>query len=247
MELPHVDFLPYPCEACRETFCSKHRTPEAHACPGLETKTLGSSSSMKQEQPLRQPCQLTTCKERVLTLSRCPKCHQSFCLSHRHPEEHQCPNMVSSSLSSSTTVSSFTKPIRTFQPKKSSSKVELMRLKMNAKGDNRIPQESRVYARIIIPSRPQIKELQVYFPQSWPLGKWVDSLASTQRLPGTDQLGEGKRWGLILGDQGFPHRAKRFKAASPGRLVPPEEEEEEEDRVEESPCLKKDALGGVQA
>lgn len=58
-----------------------------------------------------------------------------------------------------------------------------------------------MYARIIIPSRPQIKELQVYFPQSWPLGKWVDSLASTQRLPGTDQLGEGKRWGLILGDQ----------------------------------------------
>ena len=34
-----IDFLPYVCNYCRKSFCSKHRLPERHNCEELHTKT----------------------------------------------------------------------------------------------------------------------------------------------------------------------------------------------------------------
>ena len=33
-----LDFLPFTCEFCKLTYCSQHRNPDTHQCPGKQDK-----------------------------------------------------------------------------------------------------------------------------------------------------------------------------------------------------------------
>lgn len=43
-----LDFLPYVCEQCGQTFCGQHRLPESHHCKKTVTQTTKTIPSSKQ-------------------------------------------------------------------------------------------------------------------------------------------------------------------------------------------------------
>ncbi|MCD4843029.1 MAG: rhomboid family intramembrane serine protease [Methanosarcinales archaeon] len=55
------EILPYKCKFCGSTFCSEHRLPEHHYCPGLDRlKTLTRDSQQIIYQPVQEPVNRST-------------------------------------------------------------------------------------------------------------------------------------------------------------------------------------------
>ncbi|KAJ1986048.1 AN1-type zinc finger protein 1 [Dimargaris cristalligena] len=106
MELPQVghncalakcgqlDFLPFVCQLCHQTFCLTHRLPLSHQCPSAtespDTLTSGSGPNQPRLESLKIPCANSHCRTRSITIAVCPRCRQGYCFEHRHPDEHQC-------------------------------------------------------------------------------------------------------------------------------------------------------------
>jgi hypothetical protein len=49
---PALDFLPFDCPGCQQSFCQAHRTPQEHECPSLEAQARSLPSKPKAPVPL---------------------------------------------------------------------------------------------------------------------------------------------------------------------------------------------------
>jgi len=112
-----LDFLPFPCEYCKEVFCGDHRVPKQHRCaevidkdsrlpqcPLCEKFIVKSEDDNSQvEQHIRSGCKdlvvtkrtkhrcsTSGCKQTILIPFQCDNCLSSFCVRHRHPSDHKC-------------------------------------------------------------------------------------------------------------------------------------------------------------
>ena len=112
-----LDFLPFSCEGCHETFCLDHRSFQAHSCRNTPDSRalecplchnvvpLGTSQNANQavskhidegcknieaERRRQNRCQMKGCRKFELMPIGCNHCRKQFCISHRQTETHQC-------------------------------------------------------------------------------------------------------------------------------------------------------------
>ncbi|KAM9305495.1 AN1-type zinc finger protein 2A [Gastrophryne carolinensis] len=114
-----LDFLPLKCDACEDLFCKDHITYDQHKCAAAYKKDVqvpvcplcGTPVPVKKgEQPdiavgqhidrncstrrtqkiFTNRCFKPGCKKKELMKIECDRCCHNFCLSHRHPQDHDC-------------------------------------------------------------------------------------------------------------------------------------------------------------
>ncbi|KAG6812559.1 hypothetical protein H0H92_002211 [Tricholoma furcatifolium] len=101
-----IDFLPFKCQHCEESFCQEHFKVAAHGCskydeskynrvapdcPFCNTPVAvrpGQDPNDRMEDHITKECSVMTGKSgRARTM---PKCRNQFCPSHRFPADHNC-------------------------------------------------------------------------------------------------------------------------------------------------------------
>jgi len=93
-----LDFLPIKCDACKSKFCNDHFLHDAHSCPIKHTKDGGTISGREKALgTTKNRCSVNKCKLTEFIEVVCGRCHQNYCLKHRHPSDHQCQETTVSS------------------------------------------------------------------------------------------------------------------------------------------------------
>jgi len=114
-----LDFLPMKCDACSEIFCKDHLQYDDHNCSSSYKKNIqvpvcplcnqpipvsrGSVPDMvvsdhienncqvrRKEKVFSNRCNKPKCKKKELVPCICDICKLNFCLTHRHPADHDC-------------------------------------------------------------------------------------------------------------------------------------------------------------
>jgi len=114
-----LDFLPMKCDACSLIFCKDHLQYDTHTCAGLYKKNIqvpvcplcnqpipvsrGSVPDLavsehiennckvrSKEKVFSNKCNKSKCKKKELVPCICDSCKLNFCLTHRHPADHDC-------------------------------------------------------------------------------------------------------------------------------------------------------------
>ncbi|KAK0672529.1 putative AN1-type zinc finger protein [Cercophora samala] len=102
-----LDFLPFKCQSCSQTYCSDHRTEDGHDCPqkgawatsrrlAEQSKaSLGAHKQVRDRDVLyAKPCAEGACKTTIGTSLvpgvHCTACRRDYCLKHRLEEDHDC-------------------------------------------------------------------------------------------------------------------------------------------------------------
>lgn len=114
-----LDFLPFVCSACKRTFCSDHRTFQAHNCPEVKNVIIpecpicgqfisverGDDPNVKIDQHIEKgcpteaiarsqnKCSYRRCKNTELVPFLCNLCNRNFCVTHRLSQDHQCTKL----------------------------------------------------------------------------------------------------------------------------------------------------------
>lgn len=103
MEFDHVggtcsrcgsyDFLPQPCDMCKQHFCPAHAAPEQHGC--CHDKAMPDSSAApappaRSAAPQCIECHRALPRHEALA---CAACGHLTCIAHRHAEAHQCAKL----------------------------------------------------------------------------------------------------------------------------------------------------------
>ena len=101
-----LDFLPFRCDSCKQTYCLDHRTESAHACPNpgawaAARRSQPSSTTQLSQKPTvitGTQCSDPQCKTLIHTHTsvgvQCPTCNRSYCLKHRLKEDHSCSTLT---------------------------------------------------------------------------------------------------------------------------------------------------------
>jgi len=195
MELPQIgnfcsicgslDFVPFVCPHCSKQLCGDHASMPNHSCTKLETTTLDSPLQKSKSEFFK----CTFCNISETVDIRCYECGFNFCLSHRFPESHECKilqfrNNLKAQKAKLKERQSEVQPkaIKDTLKKPKSAKNEalarklaLMKLKQQAKGDNKIASEERLYFNLKLPNQ---KIVQVFFNKRLQIGRIIDNLCT---------------------------------------------------------------------
>lgn len=120
-----LDFLPYPCDACKNIYCETHRGYAIHECregytrdrivpscpicnklvPSKPGQTVdqamnrhindGCASVNQKGRTYKNKCSHLKCKKRELVEMHCKTCRLNFCMSHRFEDDHNCAGRAS--------------------------------------------------------------------------------------------------------------------------------------------------------
>jgi len=114
-----LDYLPMKCDACNDLFCKDHLMYDDHVCKSKYKKDvqvpvcplcsapvpvargtvpdLAVSAHIDQacrqkvkEKVFTNKCNKHKCKKKELVKITCDSCKLNFCLTHRHPKDHDC-------------------------------------------------------------------------------------------------------------------------------------------------------------
>ncbi|XP_069587636.1 AN1-type zinc finger protein 1 isoform X3 [Ranitomeya imitator] len=205
-----LDFLPFVCDGCSRVFCLTHRSRDSHGCP----ETTGSSGGGQPEGSTQHPCTYTGCGGKELVEVLCPFCKKHFCLRHRHQPDHKCdqleapkPRMAATQQLVKEIVDSKkceppSKVRRGAKNAATAAKVALMKLKLQAQGDNFLPQPERVYFQVYLPKGGKDKSKAMFFCKKWSIGKVVDSAASIANLKNDNNKATAKKLRLCHAETG---------------------------------------------
>ncbi|KAF2356800.1 Zinc finger AN1-type [Trinorchestia longiramus] len=122
-----LDFLPFTCSLCKKIYCLQHHKVSAHDCTEARTvdvqvpvcplcdqavpaprgqppdiaisRHLDDNCKVKKKKIFTNKCCYTNCKKKEMMPIECRDCGLNFCLSHRHPNDHQCSKVRSKSSS----------------------------------------------------------------------------------------------------------------------------------------------------
>ena len=200
-ECNQLDFLPFCCDYCKQTFCKNHKDVSLHQCLAADAGNLA-VNNIGRINFVQFHCSFESCNRNESVDITCSKCQKKFCLIHRLEVDHNCyakpeaseskkiiqlqhvheliSNMPRSSVNNCNTpvlleVSDKNSPI--------ANKVNLMKLKMKATGNKSIPEKERVYLYVLLPKTSSTQEAQsLFFSQEWSVGKVIDSIANQFRL-----------------------------------------------------------------
>jgi len=224
-----LDFLPFQCSACCFVYCLDHRLPTSHNCPKWSSidkylpvcnicqnilevdesnqleiykKHLESKCKLHVAQPVNTKikCDFENCGVEELLATYCRKCHQNYCLKHRHPIDHKCSqvekekneadkkkqeikNLIEINFKKNAPAKTTTPAIKK-KGKKLNPKIELIKMKAKAKGDAGIPMKCRKYFRVYYPlnSKNESENLPLFFNESWSIGRILDKAADLGKI-----------------------------------------------------------------
>ncbi|KND00068.1 uncharacterized protein SPPG_04409 [Spizellomyces punctatus DAOM BR117] len=204
-----------------------HRHAEAHECKNWSEKKKDidpSCGSVQEASSQKIPCSFSSCTTAELWSATCPKCAKQFCLRHRHPPDHSCTaptqkdvkreekeqaykELIATLATSSENARQKALATENLAPKKKSKKlnptIELMKMKMHAKGEKPVPLESRVYFRIYFPLESKIENQAMFFHKDWTIGRLIDNIAAAVKIQNMNNTGpEDKKLNLFHGDTG---------------------------------------------
>lgn len=196
-ECKQLNFLPITCSHCHDVFCEQHYLTDYHKCTSFhdnvtETKTKFSS----------YVCTDELCKNTSLIEMHCIKCKKHYCLKHRH---HGC-----SEQSKEKKLKKWQVPKNQFAEAKAivdqeisnnlkksknvamANKIRLMRIKSSAVGPKNVPTNERCYFLAFSSTKTINKHLGpargIYVNMNWTMGKVIDSIASTLKMPNNNNL-----------------------------------------------------------
>ncbi|XP_076449454.1 AN1-type zinc finger protein 1-like [Babylonia areolata] len=221
-ELPHIgkhcyvescnqlDFLPFDCDGCGNTFCLQHKGKDDHQCD----KHLLQTASVDYKGPKGFSCSVKECSHRELTPVACEHCHLNFCLSHRHQQDHQCTELKTSAVPNEQTAQHVAnilagrqppaarKPLKSLKARQTAARVALMKLKGKAAGDKGIPDTERIYFTVALPLASKLPPRALFFSKRWTVGRVIDSIADSAGLHNPNNTGAAQKLRLFAGDSG---------------------------------------------
>jgi hypothetical protein len=197
-----LDFLPFICEFCKHTYCSKHRTLEQHDCSGkgkfgddhsrsaLPSTTLPKSSTLFPDRTAdrkKVDHQLTSSTPKPTNIVESQfqfrvgdagdKVRNAFTKFNKFLS-------VQKTTTKSKSIMGFTKRSASAKPNKG---VELALLRKQAKGDGKIPVNDRIYIWALYINANDDDDLRkinvdkercgVFVSKAWPVGRALDSIA----------------------------------------------------------------------
>jgi len=77
-----------------------------------------------------------------------------------------------------------------------------MKIKMKATGDVSIPQDERIYLRVLLPFSSKERELPMFFSKHWTVGKIIDKIAEAAKLRNGNNLNTDTKLRLFHGNTG---------------------------------------------
>jgi len=202
-----LDFLPFECSACKNMFCLDHRSFAAHHCGAVPDAIIpecplcgaiipvakGEDPNVKvdehitkgcKQEPQREKsnkCSMSRCKNHEVVPVICKQCSKNFCFAHRLPQDHSCEATVKESkkVKGGGYTLGGRAPPATNKNNPTAKKVALMKMKMNAKGDEKIAPEKRYYLEVVYGSGNGVNATPklMFFDPNWSVGKVLDSIA----------------------------------------------------------------------
>ncbi|CAG0882465.1 unnamed protein product [Darwinula stevensoni] len=157
----------------------------------------------------------------------CGRCTTRYCITHRNLEAHQCPlldppkehmpktkalieGIIQQQKSQSTQA-------RGHKSKSIAMKVALMKLKQQAEGPKDVPQDDRVYMRILLPNFLQTKESKpFFFSKHWPVTESNQMWIRIYHLAGKSAY----HVAVLAGTIGKDYTAAHFKYHDDPYLIP---------------------------
>ncbi|WAR13309.1 ZFAN1-like protein [Mya arenaria] len=139
------------------------------------------------------------------------KCQLSFCLSHRHAQDHQCSKLGTNKTDTniSKTAEHVNKILETKKaaPKKSkplnakasktAARVALMKMKMTAVGDGSCPEEERLYLKVLPPQGSNTQSQTMFFSKVWSVGRVIDNISDRLKLTNNNNVENAKKLRLF--------------------------------------------------
>ncbi|ESO90325.1 hypothetical protein LOTGIDRAFT_123476 [Lottia gigantea] len=208
-----LDFLPFDCDRCGLVFCKLHKATDNHQC----SQHLKVDSRPEYHGPKGISCFYSDCKNRELTPIPCIKCYNSYCLKHRHAQDHDCKVLqeetINKELDSKTTqhvkeILASKEPVVKKQFKKGSksaktaAKVALMKIKMTATGNKSIPDSEKIFLQIHLPQKSSTKSKNLFFSKKWSVGKIIDYTADISSLNNTNNTGDPLKLRIFNSEDG---------------------------------------------
>jgi len=119
-----LDYLPMKCDACSQLFCKDHLQYDDHSCSSKYKKNIqvpvcplcnnpvpvargtlpdiavsahieADCQTSSKHKVFTNRCNKTKCKKKELVPVICNSCKLNFCLTHRHPADHDCSKIKS--------------------------------------------------------------------------------------------------------------------------------------------------------
>jgi predicted nucleic acid binding AN1-type Zn finger protein len=177
------DFLPFKCQKCGLVFCQSHRFVD-HGC--------SDDPSTNDKEPLAElgklPCGLTSCGVVDILNSICPNCKLKFCLKHRHGPDHGCITVTKQS------PKVVKAKVEIKSKKQLTPAVQLMKLKMSAKGDKKLTELSKVYLLLIYNGQEFPLFYDKVFRLTSELAMWQNCRCTHERVQIFGAIGNVQRW-----------------------------------------------------
>jgi hypothetical protein len=83
-------------------------------------------------------------------------------------------------------------------------KVAIMKMKMHAAGDDRVPQERRFYAEVVFPIESGVPPKMMFFDTNYSVGKVLDLVADAGKIQNNNNKANAEKLHLILLKTGTP-------------------------------------------
>lgn len=179
------------------------------------SSSSSSSTAHRSPQPrslLEGPCGHPACKTTINTVRdpgvNCRVCRRSYCLAHRLQDAHNCDAIKPASTGSSTTASANQKAkaalsrfkawtstrTESLSALRPSPVAELTKLKRAAKGDEKIPLQSRIYVHVEAEAKSTTSKLpsgQFYYGKDWVVGRVLDKAAQALQVQNVNNRDDG--------------------------------------------------------
>ena len=194
-----LNFLPFICDHCRDTFCKDHFHVASHKCKNFHENKRAKAKMVNYS------CSEESCKETSPTEMQCVKCEKHYCLKHRY---HGCQEPIDGKL---------TKKLKKWQISKKqfaeakavvdkeildslkkskntamANKVRLMRVKGSAVGPKNVPMNERCYFLVYPPSLVFVRNTRpskgVFVNVNWTIGQVIDSMATLLRVSNNNNI-----------------------------------------------------------
>jgi len=203
------------------------KVPECPLCGAPIPVSKGEDVNVKVDQHISAGCPQTKkshtntcsfprCRKFEVVPVICKRCYKNFCFSHRFPEDHDCeaPSGIAGkkeSKKSNSSASSASHAGPSLNPNNPTAlKVRLMKMKMQAKGDAKIPADKRFYLEVVFPLNSGVVPKMMFFDPRWSIGKVLDLVAETGNIENKNNILQDNKLHLISLKTGTPLPNDKF-------------------------------------
>lgn len=187
-------------------------------CTRHIVQTLDKTGKVKKKRP--RVCTMKKCKAKSAPV-RCRKCHNMFCIKHRHPDMHKCASLQPTKSTASehpllqkfrgAVFGSAGKP----EPKpkakkkkrtntKAAALIKMRKLKDTSVGDKRIGMSDRCYLEVkFAPEVADVKDVSIFLNKKHPVGRCLDDICKAGGVVNRNNDPTAQKIGILSKFGGF--------------------------------------------